>query len=81
MSGLTLVAGVMLVLLHRLDGGTVLVNPAQIVSLHSPAPAGGRARLFTGAVRCAIGLTDGKWLSVLEACDRVQGLLEEAGRR
>jgi hypothetical protein len=76
---LALVAGVYLVVLHRADGGEVFVNPAQVVNLHSPVP-GGVGRHFTGVARCALGLSDGKWLSVVEACAEVRRLLEAAGR-
>lgn len=67
-----LAAALYLLVLHRADGGEVLVNPAQIVTLHGPTPAGTPARLFTGAVRCAIGLSDGKWLSVVEPCEAIR---------
>lgn len=72
---LALAAALYLLVLHRADGGEVLVNPAQIVTLHGPAPRGGAAPLFTGAVRCAIGLSDGKWLSVIEPCEAIRARL------
>lgn len=68
-------AALYLLVLHRADGGEVIVNPAQIVTLHGPAPRGGTARLFTGSVRCAIGLSDGKWLSVVEPCEAIRARL------
>jgi hypothetical protein len=72
-----LASGLYLMVLHRGDGGEVIVNPAQIVTLHAPTPGSSTARLFTGAVRCAIGLSDGKWLSVVEPCETIRQRLEE----
>lgn len=79
MSGAGL-AALFLIVLHRIDGGEVLVNPSQIVSLHTPAPPAGKAKLFTGEAHCALGLADGKWLSVTETCEAVRRLLEQSGR-
>ena len=70
-------AALYLLVLHRADGGEVVVNPAQIVTLHAPGQAGSTARLFTGAARCAIGLSDGKWLAVVETCETIRQRLEE----
>jgi uncharacterized protein YlzI (FlbEa/FlbD family) len=71
-----LAAGVSLVVLHRLDGGEVSVNPAQITSMHE-AMAPGHSKLFTPQSHCVIGLSDGKWLSVMERCETVRRLLVE----
>ena len=71
-----LAAGLCLVLLHRVDGGEVFVNPGQVTSLH--AASGARNKLVTGAAGCALWLSDGKLLSVLERCADVRALLGEA---
>lgn len=64
-----------LLLLHRIDGGEVWVNPDQITSLHT---SGGGPRVLHGRVRCAIWLSDGRLLSVAESCDQVKQLLRRA---
>ena len=70
-----------MVLLHRADGGVVEVAPAHITSLHRKAPTAGGNRLVAGEARCAVWLADGKLLSVLEQCDVVKRLLEEAAAK
>jgi hypothetical protein len=74
-----LAAVVALVLLHRADGGEVLVSPAQVTALHAKAPTSAENKITTPAGRCAVWLADGRMLSVLETCDRVRKMLEEAG--
>lgn len=65
-----------LVLLHRADGGEVAVNPGQVTSLRSTP--GSLGKLMPHETRCLVGLTDGKFLSVLEPCPAVKRLLEDA---
>jgi hypothetical protein len=79
LSGLALVAGVVLVVLHRADGGEVAVVPGHVTNLHSAAAP--QNKVVVGAARCVLGLDDGKYLSVLEACGEVRRLLEEAAGR
>jgi len=69
-----------LVLLHRIDGGAVFINPEQVTSLHAKAGAPYKNRLITEPAHCAIWLTDGKLIAVVETCPRVQQLLEESRR-
>ena len=71
---------VALVILHRVDGGEVLVAPDHITSMHSKALGAARDKLITGDARCIIWLSDGKQLSVLESCDRVKQLMNESVR-
>ena len=73
-----LIAGLSLVILHRTDGGAVAVAPSHITSMHSRAPASGQNKLVTGEARCIVWLSDGKLLSVLEACETVRQLMDEA---
>jgi hypothetical protein len=75
-----LAAGLALVLLHRVDGGEVLVHAPHITSLHATAAAaaGQKNKLYTGEVRCVLGLLDGKLLSVLEPCAEVRRRMEGA---
>lgn len=70
-AGLILAA---LVLLHRLDGGEVLVNPAQVTSLH--ARSGVPNKLIAGQAHCTLWLSDGRMVSVWETCPVVKDLME-----
>ena len=67
---------VALVLLHRADGGAVQVAVGQVTSLHTAARSG--PKVIASGARCVIWLTDGKLLSVIESCEQVRRLLEEA---
>ena len=68
-----------LIVVHRLDGGQVLINPDAITSMHSPMAPGPRKLLIEGA-QCAIGLYDGKIISVRESCAQVRRLIHDATR-
>lgn len=63
-----------LIVLHRVDGGEVIVAPTQVTSLRSPG--GPLDHLPTPGGRCLVGMTDGKFVSVLESCRRVKDLIE-----
>ena len=73
---LILAAALRLIILHRIDGGTVTVNPAQVTALYPSPPSGNK--LVTNQGRCAVWLTDGKFLTVTETCDQVKTMLESA---
>lgn len=62
-----------LVVLHRSDGGNVTINAEQVTTLR--APAGKLGHLAPGG-HCIIGLTDGRFVAVLEACETVKQRLE-----
>ncbi|HJQ59434.1 MAG TPA: hypothetical protein VJ890_21180 [Vineibacter sp.] len=62
-----------LIILHRADGGEVIINPAQVTSLR--ATAGSLGRLAPHG-HCLVGLTDGKFVAVIEPCGDVKKLLE-----
>lgn len=62
-----------LILLHSLDGGTVVVNSDQVTSLRTARP---NQKLTHSATQCVVGLTDGKFVSVKESCDTVRQMLE-----
>ena len=67
------------IILHRVDGGEIIVNSAQITSLRStPGSLKGQV---TGPANCLVGLTDGKFAAVVESCAQVKHLLEESGRK
>ena len=65
-----------LIVLHRVDGGEVVINPAQVTSLRHPAGPLGK---LAPHGRCLIGLTDGKFVAVIEPCAEVKRLLERPG--
>lgn len=66
-----------LVTLYTLDGHEVFINPKQVTSLHA-AKEGSQNQLFADDVNCVIGLTDGKFVSVVANCNTVKQLLEGA---
>lgn len=66
-----------LVLLHTVDGRETLINPDHVNSVSSHK-AGEPNKLLVDSVECVIGLTNGKIVSVIEPCDIVKKLLEEA---
>jgi hypothetical protein len=71
-----------MVLLHRADGGEVVVVPAHVASVHSkPPPLGGKNKLVSPDARCVLWMDDGKLIAVLETCDVVKQLLGEADDR
>lgn len=70
---LLVLAALHLIVLHSLDGGTVVVNSDQVTSLRSPRP---KQNLTHDAANCVVGLTDGKLVSVTESCDTVRQMLE-----
>jgi len=76
---LTTAAVIGMVLLHRPDGGEVAVAPSHVTSLHAKAPTAGANKLVVPEARCVVWLADGKLLSVVEPCDLVRKMLEEAG--
>ena len=64
-----------LLVLHRADGGEVIVAAGQITSLRSPA--GPLSKLApTGG--CVVWMTDSRFVAVLESCREVQRQLEVA---
>jgi hypothetical protein len=70
-----------MVILHRVDGGEVVVIPSHITSLHSKAPSSAQNKLVTQEARCIVWLADGKLLSVLEPCDVVKRLIDEVAKK
>jgi len=76
-----LVAGLYMIILHRIDGGEVTVAPSHITSMHSKALGSARDKLVIPDARCIVWLSDGKLLSVLEPCETVKQLMDEAARK
>jgi hypothetical protein len=69
-------AALAMVLLHRADGGEVIVAVPQITSLHSAAMSGPKVMHQTAG--CVVWLADGRMLTVMEPCETVRKLLEQA---
>lgn len=61
-----------LVLLHALDGHVILINPHAVTSMH--ASAGPNVHVADG-VQCLINTSDGKFVSVIETCEKVRELI------
>lgn len=70
------VAASVLVLLHAPDGRAILINPAAVTSMHA-AIEGKTNEHVTEEVRCIINTSDGKFVSVIEGCDRVHELIRQ----
>ena len=68
-----LLIGALLIVLHRGDGGEVAVATAHVTSLRATA---GPLRDLAPSSRCLIGLTDGKFIGVIETCAEVMRQLE-----
>lgn len=64
-----------LIVLYTVDGHEVFINPQQVTSLHA-AKDDEPNKLFTDDVHCLIGLTDGKFITVVANCGTVRQLLE-----
>lgn len=75
-----IIAGVVLLLLHTLDGRDVYVNPTHIVSVAEVREEHDPRKLLTGKVRCVVTLSNGKFLTVVEDCASVRRRLDELGR-
>jgi hypothetical protein len=65
--------GALLIVLHRGDGGEVAVATAHVTSLRATA---GPLRNLAPSSHCLIGLTDGKFIGVIETCAEVMRQLE-----
>jgi hypothetical protein len=64
-----------LVVLHSIEGHEVTISPRQVTSLRAAIPNKSNA-LIQEDVRCVVGLTDGKFVTVIESCAEVRARLE-----
>lgn len=71
-------AATMLVALTTVDGARVFINPAFVTKLYPTKEAVERKpnELVVKGARCVVTMSDGKFLSVTEACDYVRALIE-----
>lgn len=67
----------MFISLHQVDGRKVLVNPRWVIQLVEPRSEEDPARGLIEGVECILFFTTGKYLSVVETCDKVRTLMEE----
>lgn len=66
-----------LVLLHGPNGHEILLNPATMTSMHAARP-GVPNELLTDEVKCVVNTMDGKFVSVVETCERVRELFRKS---
>lgn len=55
-----------LIALHGLDGQTIWVNPAEVISVRAPA-----TDLLHEGVKCTLQTVDGKLINVADDCETV----------
>ena len=65
-------ATVVLLMLHRIDGRELFINPDQIAAVAAPRPS----PTVSHEVKCLVFMTDGKHYAVTESCSEVKRLLE-----
>lgn len=70
---MTRVALAALIVLHGPNGRDIFINPAAVTSMHA-AIEGKKNELFTETARCLINTSDGKFISVVESCEKVREL-------
>jgi uncharacterized protein YlzI (FlbEa/FlbD family) len=63
-----------LLLLQAMDGHNIHVNKEAIVTISEPRVTG---RLGTDKFNCVIGLTSGKYITVVETCESIRNRLKE----
>lgn len=74
-----ILATVVLVTLHGVNGHEIFVNPREVTSMHAAIP-GKPNKTFTEGVRCMISTTDGKFVTVIETCEAVRQLFQNSKR-
>ena len=77
----SLVAGVLsLVPLHRADGGTIWVNPAEVLTLTEPRRESDPRKTAAHGTHCLVFLGSRHSFAVQESCETVKTLLEDRGK-
>lgn len=66
------------IVLHNLSGQEVVINAEQITSL-TPAKDDEGKKLLVEGVACAVGMTNGKFHTVIETCHAVVKQIEFLG--
>jgi hypothetical protein len=75
-----MLVALVLIALHSVDGVEILVNPEEIVILRpsTEANSGKPNTLVVTGVRCIIGFSTGKFISVSETCPAVRDAINAA---
>lgn len=75
-----ILAAVVLIVLHNVDGGEVTINPEHVVVLQPTKDEnlGTPQRLMAPGPKCVIGLSNGKFVSVVEDCGLIRQAIREA---
>jgi hypothetical protein len=67
------VAALILIVLHSVEGHEITINTEQITSLVPSRETEGAANeLFVGGVHCVVGMTNGKYHTVIEDCATIR---------
>jgi len=61
---------------QTLDGREVLINRSAIVTIGGARKDGGQ-RVIVGKATCLVTLIDGKFVTVVEACDKLRQRLQQ----
>lgn len=72
-----IIAATVLMLLHAPGGYEVRINPRAVTALRARSDDQPNKH-FTEAARCMISLSDGKYVTVIEACETVAQMMENA---
>jgi hypothetical protein len=73
-------AATVMLTLHAVDGHEIFVTAGHITSLQHRKP-GEKNTLFVEGTNCLVNLTDGKFVTVVETCDEIHKLVEDARKR
>lgn len=76
-------AAVVLIVLHNVDGDEISINAEHVVTLNYTSEAVGSHStkpnsLIAKGHKCVIGLSNGKMISVVEECGMVRQAIREA---
>lgn len=63
-----------ILMLHSVSGSEIDVNPKSIISMREARP---NDSYFAEGVRCMINTSDGKFVTVVETCEEIRGLIRE----
>lgn len=79
MDAALILARIVLIVLHNVDGGEVTINPEHVVALQHTSEAAGKPNtLIAGGHKCVISLSNGKMVSVVEDCGMIRQAINEA---
>jgi uncharacterized protein YlzI (FlbEa/FlbD family) len=67
-----IMATLYLIRLHSPDGHEIDINPREITVIRERE----HGKHFTPGVECAISMSDGKFVAVVETCDEVRAKIE-----